>query len=59
MKIRAFTSFSESGLEKKVNSFIASPDINVLSIQFQAVFYLVAMITYEDKKSQDIREEKA
>jgi hypothetical protein len=50
MKIKVFSAFSESSLERKVNSFITDTNINVLQIQFQASFgSIYAMVSYEQK----------
>ena len=48
MKVKLVTAMSESTLEKKVNAFIANPEIEVVELQFQAhIFGFGVLILYK------------
>ena len=55
MKVKTFRSYSESELDKRINNFISSPDIEVIDIKFstpsrQGIVQFSAMVIYKDKE---------
>ena len=50
MKIKVFSSISESTLEKKVNDFLSNQDIEIVKVSFQAhIFGYAVQILYKQK----------
>ena len=55
MKVKTFCDIYTSALDKKINNFISSPDIEVIDIKFSTAFKKVvvefsAMVIYKDKE---------
>ena len=55
MKVKTFHSNSQMELDKWINNFISSPDIEVIDIKFSTVFNqrvvrFSAMVIYKDKE---------
>ena len=51
MKTKIFTSMTGSSLEKKVNTFLESANIEVFKVEFQATTSgYAALILYKEKK---------
>ena len=54
MKVKTFSSILTSKLDKSINNFISSPDIEVIDIKFSTAFKQVveffAMVIYKDKE---------
>jgi hypothetical protein len=50
MKVKTFTGFTESGLDRKINAFLDGRSIEVVDIKFSSsLFYLGAMVIYKKK----------
>ncbi|MFJ7637716.1 sporulation protein Cse60 [Peribacillus sp. NPDC097206] len=51
MKIKTFYGWTEKGMDKKVNEFLAAvPSINVVDIKFGSpVFFFSAMVIYKEE----------
>ena len=55
MKVKTFCDIYTSALDKKINNFISSPDIEVIDIKFstaskQGFVQFSAMVIYKDKE---------
>ena len=57
MKVKMFDASSSKRLEKKVNDFLAQPEIKVAKVDLSAAFgSVIAMVAYEGTPSSEWEE---
>lgn len=52
MRVKTFYGWSEKGMDRKVNEFLESTNIEVVDIKFATpIFFFSAMVIYKEKDS--------